>query len=504
MLDHRSVSTEKSAQNILLEIAQIDRMERGKLSVMRETPTGTAYKLQSWENGKNQSRYVPPDQAEAVKGAIEGYKKFQTLTEQYAQLKIQETRAAIVVGSKKKETTAAFLLAQDQEIQQVIARFESGTLSGLAVQEFEILLRAAVFKSTSALFAFLLQKQADRIDASYQSKPKEQLKGRVPLTINSIFGSFQLERAYYYHAGKKEGHYPADAALGLENGNTPALARLICLEGADESSYEKAETHLRETGGIEFSARQIQRLVQKIGPEAQEWQQREALKPLPEAKAVPVLYVEADATGVPMRAEELEGRAGQQPDGSAKTRMSYLGCVFTQQKKNEDGSPIRDHDSTTYVSSFESIDQFGPMLRQEAIRRGLPLAMTVILLIDGAAGLANMGRLCFSTAIQIVDFYHALEHAGQVLITLLGSKEHPDYKKRLGRWARLLLRDGVERLIAQARRECKEQPQKSEAVEKELHYFVENVERMKYGTFRSNGAKAILSAPAWWKPVARR
>jgi hypothetical protein len=357
----------------------------------------------------------------------------------------------------------------------------------LALQEFEILLRAAVFKSTNQLIAFLLQKAADRIDAAYQPSPKEQFKGRFSFNAQRIFGSFRLERAYYYHPGCKEGHHPADAALGLENGNTPALTRLVCLEGADEASYGKAESHLRETGGIEFSARQIQRLVQKIGPAAQEWQEREALKPLPEAKAAPVFYVEADATGVPMRAEELEGRAGRQPDGSAKTRMSYLGCVFTQQKTNEDGSPIRDHDSTTYVSSFESIDQFGPMLRQEAIRRGLPLALTVILLIDGAAGLANMGRLCFPTAIQIVDFYHALEHAGQVLIALLGSKEHPEYKKRRGRWARLLLRDGVERLIAQARRECKDQPQKSQAVEKELRYFVENAQRMQYGTFRSKG-----------------
>lgn len=357
----------------------------------------------------------------------------------------------------------------------------------MAVQEFEVLLRAALFKSAAALVGFLLQEAAERLDAAYQPKAKEQCKGRVALTVNGIFGSFQLERAYYYHPGRKEGHYPADAGLGLENGNTPALARLVCLEGADEASYEKAETHLRETGGIEFSARQIQRLVQHLGPEAQDWQKREALQPLPEAKAVPVLYVEADATGVPMRAEELEGRAGRQPDGSAKTRMSYLGCVFTQQKTNEDGSPIRDHDATTYVSSFQSIDQFGPILRQEAIRRGLPLALTVILLIDGAAGLANMGRLCFPTALQIVDFYHALEHAGQVLVALLGSKEHPDYKKRRGRWARLLLRDGVEKLIAQARRECKNQPQQSEAVEKELHYFVENVQRMQYGTFRSKG-----------------
>jgi hypothetical protein len=108
-----------------------------------------------------------------------------------------------------------------------------------------------------------------------------------------------------------------------------------------------------------------------------------------------------------MRKEELEGRAGKQPDGSARTRMAYLGCVFTQHKQDEEGHPMRDHQSTTYVSSFRSIEEFGPLLRQEAIRRGLALAMQAVLLIDGAVALAKMGRLCFPTAIQIVDFYHA-------------------------------------------------------------------------------------------------
>jgi len=367
-----------------------------------------------------------------------------------------------------------------------MARFAASEPSGVAVQQLEGLVRTAIFKPATALVGHLLGGAADRIDAAYQPKPGEQRKGRVPLTVHCIFGSFILERDYYYHEGKKQGHYPADAALGLEQGNTPALARLVCLEGADEASFQKAENHLRETGGIDFSARQIQRLVGPIGAAAQTWQEREAQRPEPESKAVPIMYVSGDGTGVPMRPEELEGRTGQQPDGGAKTRMAYLGCVFTQHQRDEKGHPIRDHDSTTYVSSFGSIDEFGPLLRQDAIRRGLPLALQVVLLIDGAVGLAHMGRDCFRTAIQIVDFYHALEHAGKVLVALLGSKEHPDYKARLHRWAKQLLKDQVEKLIAQVRQECAGKPQ-AEAVEKELGYFVNNIARMQYGTFRRQG-----------------
>jgi len=367
-----------------------------------------------------------------------------------------------------------------------MTRFEATEPSGVAVQQLEGLVRTAIFKPATALVRDLLQGAADRIDATYDPKPGQQRKGREPLTVHCLFGSFKLERDYYYHEGKKQGHYPADAALGLEQGNTPALARLVCLEGADEASYQKAQNHLRETGGIDVSARQIQRLVQPVGAAAQYWQEREAQKPEPGSQAVPIMYVSGDASGVPMRKEELEGRRGKQPDGSAKTRMAYLGCVFTQHKRDEEGHPIRDHQSTTYVSSFGSIDEFGPLLRQEAIRRGLPLAMQVILLIDGAVALAKMGRDCFRTAIQIVDFHHALEHAGKVLLALLGSKDHPDYQRRLRRWAKQLLKDQVEKLIAQMRLECAGKPQ-AEAVEKQLGYFVNNVARMQYGSFRRQG-----------------
>src|SRR4051812_45780056 len=46
-----------------------------------------------------------------------------------------------------------------------------------------------------------------------------------------------------------------------------------------------------------------------------------------------------------------------------KPAKPNLGCVFTQHKTDEKGHPVRDHDSTTYVSTFQSIDEFGPLLR---------------------------------------------------------------------------------------------------------------------------------------------
>ena len=364
----------------------------------------------------------------------------------------------------------------------MIRRFQEEDLGGNAVAQLEILVRTAAFKSANALIGWLLQLAADRIDAGYQPKPGQSRKGQECILVQGIFGSFEIKRDYYYHAGKKEGHYPADAALGLEVAYTPALAKLLCLEGADESTFLKAERHLEQTGGIHVSARQIQRVVQRVGSGAQVWQQRESP---PVCSDAPIMYVSADGTGVPMAPEELKGRRGKQADGTAKTRQAYLGCVFTQHRRDEKGHPVRDWESTTYVSSMESIHEFGTYLRREAIRRGLGSVGKVVLLIDGAVGLENMGKLCFKDCVQIVDFYHALEHAGLVLAALIG-KGHPDYKARLRRWAKRLLKDKVQALIDQTRRECAGQAQ-APAVEEALGYFVRNVSRMQYGTFREAG-----------------
>jgi hypothetical protein len=363
-----------------------------------------------------------------------------------------------------------------------MACFQAQHPRGDAVAQLEVLVRTAVFKSANALVGWLLQEAADRVDGAYQPKPGQRRKGRETLEVQGIFGRFPLQRDYYYHPGKQEGHYPADAALGLEIGYTPALAKLMCLEGADAPTYLKAERHLEKTGGISVSARQVQRVVQRVGQSAQVWQEREAQ---PGPCDAPILYVSADGTGVPMVPEELKGRRGKQADGKAKTRQVYLGCVFTQHHTDEKGHPVRDYESTTYVSSFKPIGDFGPLLRQEAIRRGMGGAGKVVVLIDGAVGLENMGKDCFKDQLQIVDFFHAMEHAGKVLEALIG-KDHPDYKKRLRRWAKRLLQDKVQDLIEQARQECAGQPQAA-AVEEALGYFVRNVSRMQYGTFRAAG-----------------
>ncbi len=329
----------------------------------------------------------------------------------------------------------------------------------------------------------LLQQAVDRIDAAYIPKAGEQPKGRQSLTTTGMFGSFPLTRQYYYHPGKKSGHCPADAALGIEVAYTPALARLICLEGGDESSYLQGSNHLREVGGIHVSERQIQRVVARVGESAIAWQKRESAPGHSDAK---IIYISADATGVPMRREELEGRKGKAPDGKAKTRMAMLGCVFTQHKEDDEGRPMRDNESTTYLSSFQSPSDFGIGLRREAIRRGMWWVKETVLLIDGAPGLERLGRDYFPDAVQVVDFFHAMEHVQILIEALWGTSDAVWKKRRRHYWKKLLSEDKVKLIIKQSRKEAAVQG-KVEEVETALGYFLNNIERMQYGTFRAKG-----------------
>ena len=58
----------KKMQTLLEQMAQIERMERGKLCAMGERPH---YNHQTWQDGRNVVRYVPAREAKFVTDAIE-------------------------------------------------------------------------------------------------------------------------------------------------------------------------------------------------------------------------------------------------------------------------------------------------------------------------------------------------------------------------------------------------------------------------------------------------
>ena len=341
--------------------------------------------------------------------------------------------------------------------------------------EMETTFRQLLLQSAIQIFGPLLQQRVDQIDAAYQPNPQMRRHGRRPLQVNTLLGPVTLQRDYYI--GPRGGHCPADAALGLEGSATPALARLVC-RAAAQQPYGAASRDLAEYGCIAVDERQIQRMVQHIGPQCDSW-----LASQPSSgQAVPILYVSCDGTGAPMRKAELEGRKGRQEDGSAKTREVKLGAIFTQHKVDTDGRPMRDHESTTYIGGFQSSQEFGLLLLQEARRRALGAAHQVIYLSDGAAWAEEIARQCFTGAVSILDFYHAAQRVHQLAALL----QPTEPKKLASRWVKLLLKDQISTVIAQAKKLQQALPDLMDP-DNNLSFLERHQDRMHYGHYRKKG-----------------
>lgn len=84
------------------QMADITRMERGHLSVIRIGPDGPYFNLQRRENGRNRTEYIPRDQVAAVEQNIAAYERFKSLVDEHiaeiSARSAQERRA----GVKKK------------------------------------------------------------------------------------------------------------------------------------------------------------------------------------------------------------------------------------------------------------------------------------------------------------------------------------------------------------------------------------------------------------------
>lgn len=318
--------------------------------------------------------------------------------------------------------------------------------------------------------------------------------------VQTLFGPIVLSRSYYHHSKSSSGRCPLDEALDLVgNSHTPALARLICHASTQSASYEQAAKDLNTFSGLQLNSRSFARLVAEVAPSL-----RQALSALPAAAppaplskatssakaAVTVFYISGDGTGAPMRREELKDIKGKQLDGSAHTREVKLGCVFTQSSTDEEGEPIRDPGSTSYVGTFEGCREAGVLLYQEAQRRGYGTAKQVNYIGDGSAWVWENARLNFPGATETLDFFHASEHVGVLAKALWGSDaEHAREKQE--QWCHQMKATDAAGIVQEAKDLLDTSHplsalQRAEA-EREIAYFTTHAHRTKYGEFRANG-----------------
>ncbi len=308
----------------------------------------------------------------------------------------------------------------------------------------------------------------------------------------TALGPVEFERDYYLCPSCHRGQSPRDRELDVEGTDvSPGVRRMMAAVGS-EVSFEQGREQLELLAGLEVTAKAVERQAEAIGAGIEAGERKEIRRAkqleLPEVcvPAVPILYVEMDGTGVPVTKKEREGRASKTEGQPARTREVKLGCVFTQTSTDQQGRPIRDPDSTSYVAAIEASEEFGLRLYTEAWRRGWGKARQKVVLGDGALWIWNLADQHFPGAIQIVDLYHARQHVWELAAKLFANDE-----RARRQWAvicqYLLDKGEIEALVLILRHLRPDNEKLAQSVGNDVAYFDRNAERMRYPEFRAQG-----------------
>jgi hypothetical protein len=303
--------------------------------------------------------------------------------------------------------------------------------------------------------------------------------GSRPETVSTVPGPVQVMRAWYHCAECRYGFAPRDEQLGVAGTVlSPGLAEMIARAGA-EVPFGKAAALVQDLAGITVNARTVERSAEAALLRAR------ALRPLPPAKPVPdMLYVEVDGTGVPVRASETEGRPGKSEDGRAGTREIKLARLFTVSAPDDDGSPVMDPGSSSYVATFDGKDALANLVEAGYLRRGGEHFRQVVAIGDGAAWIWTMAEALYPHATHITGIYHAREHLTDLAAHLAFITPSPT------RWLEdrsAELDAGNIDAIITASRQYPLTGVKAEELDKKLGYFGRNAHRMRYQHFRGLG-----------------
>ncbi len=311
-------------------------------------------------------------------------------------------------------------------------------------------------------------------------------------TVTTVLGPVTLRRAWYHCAGCRHGFAPRDQQLGISGGwLSPGLAEMTALAGA-EVSFARAAGLLAGLAGVTISPRTVERSAEASGATARAAAGAEAaaivarqITVLPPPAPLPdMLYVETDGTGVPVRPSETEGRQGKSEDGKAGTREVKLARLFTVSRLDDDGRPVMDVGSSTYVAAFDGKDALAGLVEAEYLRRGGEHFRQVVALGDGAAWIWAMAGKLYPRATHITDIYHAREHLHDLAAHLAFIT--PDPAQWLEERSAELDAGDIEAIIGAARAYPLDGIKASDLARK-LGYFERNAHRMRYQHFRDLG-----------------
>ncbi len=240
-------------------------------------------------------------------------------------------------------------------------------------------------------------------------------------TVVTLFGPVDITRSRC-----QDGSYPLDEALGLEgqHGWTVAVQEAVSLVGC-ECGFASVGDLMERLLQIRISGPSVQEVCEQAGERA------EALlaenPPPPETAEGKTLIVQTDGCQAPQR------------DGWHEVKVALLQVGESRCRTAGGRRKVLDKE---YLATLEGAEGLGRHLRERAARWGAQNARRVVVMGDGAPWIWNLADEHFPGAVEIVDFYHAVEHLWATGEALFGDRERSAATKGWVRHQRRELRQG--------------------------------------------------------------
>lgn len=321
-----------------------------------------------------------------------------------------------------------------------------------------------------------------------------------PATVISVFGKVIYERAYYAGCSCKQGKAPLDERFGLEPGAvTAGLAALLALAGI-KFSFDESPKWLQAYLLFDVSENTVRSETEQMGA-LQEEQEKALVKQSQDeaylqerqrhpGKVSPRLYGSMDAAKVRI---EPRPKKGEEPEEHEDWRDMKVLCWYEaetvpsaqrstrQRKKVEREQVALRAKNMRYFCDITEADNFGELLWATGCTVNADLSPELAFLGDGAVWIWNLVTQYYSNAIQIVDWYHAEEHLGDIArAAFTALSERTPWLEAVTQ----ALWDGqVEDVIVA----CETLAQSCLEARQAVTYFTNNIERMRYDRFRAAG-----------------
>jgi hypothetical protein len=317
--------------------------------------------------------------------------------------------------------------------------------------------------------------------------------------LQGLVGDYTLQRPYFVCDTCHRGRAPVDERLGLGRGTlSPGLGRVAARLGLEDAFGEAAEI-LAEALGVEVAKEGVRRITEGLGAVAEAEQQawmaaarQGEIPPLDAAAGQPtVLAVEVDGIMVHTDDAWHEAKVGTVAPLGPETEID----PDTERERLVWGR-------ASYCVGMEEAEAFWFRTYVEACRRGLTRDLeTVVVLGDGAEWIWKAAARFLGIeeveVVEIVDYYHAVEHLWEVANAVFGAGT-PQASAWVKPLKKRLLEDGASPVIQALEEVALPEAGVAEEVGKATGYFTANAERMNYPAFVARqfpiGSGAVESA----------